>query len=189
MVKQFTYAHPCGGVIGFHMSQHEIFHRTEEVFPDVLREIALYVGHDAAMKLVKSYGGTSIYIPSVASRISQGIEEAIGREAASSLCNGFGGSDLYIPRCLKGLLLSRNISVCLDYEDLITSMGSDAATNVLARRYALSNRYIYMILKGTDPAAVTAERKRRRVVGLGERQKSASRVRSLENHEGEVNES
>ena len=188
MVKQFTYAYPCGGATGSHMNQHEIFHRTEEDLPDVLREIVFHVGYDAAMKLVKYFGGTTVYISSAVSRLPLAIEDAIGSDAAAKLCDGFGGCDLYIPRCQKGLLLSRNISVCLDYEKLITSMGSDAASNALARRYTLSNRYIYMILKGTDPAAVTAERKRRRVVGLGERHESACRVRSLENHEGDTHE-
>ncbi len=145
------------------MSQHETFHFTEENFPEVLREITLYVGHDAAMKLVKAFGGSDIYVPVLGHQLPKELVETIGQDAAVNLCKGLGGSKLYIPRLLKGLLLSRNISVCLEYEELIASMNSNAAINVLVRRYSLSNRYIYLILKGTDPAAVTTERKRRRV--------------------------
>lgn len=165
MVKQFTYAYSCVGVTCLHMNQHEAFHLSEDTFPEVLREIVLCVGHDAAMRMVKAFGGTDVYIATVDSKVNHEIEEVVGHDAAASLRTWFGGSNLYVPRCVRGILLSRNISVCLDYEELITSMGSNAANNVLARRYSLSNRYIYMILKGTDPEAVTAERKRRRVVG------------------------
>lgn len=140
-----------------------------------MSELVHHVGHEAALKLVKHFGGTTIRVPMGKAALVQDIEAVLGKEVTEKLIWAFGGSELYVPRRHKEALLHRNISICLEYEEALR-LGASAleAVKALARRHNFSDRHIWSILKGTDPEAVTVERRRRRVIGQG--QESASRA-------------
>lgn len=137
-----------------------------------MSEIVHHVGYETAMSLVRHFGGTALRIPLGKSVWPDEIEAIIGKVATEKMIWAFGGSVLYIPRRYREALLHRNISICLEYEELIQSINATEAVNVLARSHGFSDRNIYLILKGTDPEAVTAERRKRQIAG----QESAKRA-------------
>lgn len=150
------------------MSQREALHLPACKTCDVMSELVHHLGYESAIRLVKNFGGTTMRIPTGKSACLQNIEIQLGREAAEKLIWAFGGSELYIPRLHKEALLHRNISICLEYEEELRAVtGSLEVVKILARRHNLSDRHIWSILKGTDPEAVTVERRKRRVVGQG----------------------
>jgi len=129
-----------------------------------MAEIMQHIGYEAAMKLLRHFGGTTVMIPYGKCAWPEDIESVIGSYATKQLVHAFGGNRLYIPMRYKDALLQRNITICLEYDDEFGDMTSKEAIQLLARRHSLSDRSIYLILKGTDPAVVAVERKRRRVV-------------------------
>ena len=157
------------------MSQREALHRPACKTCDVTSELVHHIGYESAMRLIKHFGGTTMWIPSGKSVWPQDVEAVLGKDATSKLIWAFGGNELYIPMRHKEALLYRNVSICLEYEELLrAAMGAQEAVKKLARQHNFSDRHIWSILKGTDPEAVTVERRRRRVVGQD--QESASRA-------------
>ena len=148
------------------MCQREALHHPSGKSYDVMSELVHHIGYDAATKLIKHFGGTTIRIPLGKRAWPQDIEAVLGSESTKKLLAVFCGSELYVPRRQKEILLHRNISICLEYEETLrTGASAQEAVNILARRHNFSDRHIWSILKGTDPEAVTVERRRRRVVG------------------------
>lgn len=157
------------------MSQREALHRPACKACDVMSELVHHIGYESTIRLVKSFGGTTMRFPNGKSAWPQDIEAVLGKEVTEKLIWAFGGSELYIPMGRKEALLHRNVSICLEYEELLrTTIGAQEAVKLLARRHNFSDRHIWSILKGTDPGVVTAERRRRRVVGQDS--ESASRA-------------
>ncbi|GAB6039011.1 hypothetical protein JCM15519_35700 [Fundidesulfovibrio butyratiphilus] len=129
-----------------------------------MSEIIQHIGQKAALQLVRHFAGVTIAVPQGKKAWPDEIESVIGREATEKFVQVFCGNDLYIPKRHKTYLLHRNIAICLEYEEELLKSSASKAVNTLARRHGFSDRNIWSILKGTDPAAVTAERKRRRAV-------------------------
>lgn len=145
------------------MSQDELIQIGAGHVSDVVQEIVSVIGSKQTLHLVKHFGGTSIAIPTGKIKHDEELEDVIGIEAAQTMYHHFGGTVLYIPKCLDAAHSMRNIEICLEYEEYLKTMAGTKAVMRLARRYSLSDRRVWYILKGTDPAAVTAERKRRKM--------------------------
>lgn len=65
--------------------------------PGVLREIADVAGIEAAWALVRSHGGTGVYI-TLAPVEGHWLVETVGAKAAARICEEFGGLRITIPQ-------------------------------------------------------------------------------------------
>ena len=73
---------------------------------------------------------------------------ALGDESASALCREFARRAIYIPNLKKAILDKRNSSLNMERDELAGKGHSERAlVAILARRYGLSERQIWRILK------------------------------------------
>ncbi|MFQ9492570.1 MAG: Mor transcription activator family protein [Bilophila wadsworthia] len=73
---------------------------------------------------------------------------ALGDESASALCREFARRAIYIPNLKKAMLDKRNSSLNMERDELTGKGHSERAlVAILARRYGLSERQIWRILK------------------------------------------
>ncbi|MGD9611234.1 MAG: Mor transcription activator family protein [Desulfovibrionaceae bacterium] len=120
--------------------------------PASVAELVDLIGLQTAMRLVRSLGGTTFPVPRVLT--SQGrrryemLADVVGSEAADAIVKRYGGDDLYIPRCAAALQAARDAEIN-EYFVTETNKGRSSAEVVfhLARRYKLSDRRIWLILK------------------------------------------
>ena len=120
--------------------------------PTSVAELVDLIGLQTAMKLVRRLGGTTFPVPK--GQTPQGrrrydmLADVVGSEAADAIVKRYGGDDLYIPRCAAALQAARDAEIN-DYFVTETNKGRSSAEVVfyLARRYKLSDRRIWLILK------------------------------------------
>ncbi|MEO5329960.1 MAG: hypothetical protein H7829_17150 [Magnetococcus sp. THC-1_WYH] len=91
-------------------------------------------------KLVETYGGTRLFVPK---KMSQGhhLAKAVGLQEAIHLSAMMGGCMITIPRGSANLLAARNNSIISEYS-------SGAKVKDIARKFGLTERRVYSILKG-----------------------------------------
>ncbi|UXY14440.1 DNA transposition protein [Chitiniphilus purpureus] len=121
--------------------------------PETMREIALLVGMDGAMKLVRQFGGTSLRIPQGKHRLGQQryaqLAQLLGEHEMSRLAEHFRGSDaVYIPRCSSIARALRDIAIRHAFDEYTREESSNRAVAKLARMNGLCERQIWKILKG-----------------------------------------
>ncbi len=120
--------------------------------PASVQELVDLIGLAAAMKLVRSLGGTTFPVPKRQTRLGElrysMLADVVGVDAADALTQRYGGDELYIPRCAAALQAARDAEI---NEAFVTGTraGRSAADVVfsLARRYKLSDRRVWHILK------------------------------------------
>ena len=114
---------------------------TAESLSGPLRSVAERLGMPFVFRLVEHFGGTTVAIPSGSAGKKQyrRLCAALGDESASALCREFARRAIYIPN-LKQAMLER---------DELAGRGHSERTLVaiLARRYSLSERQVWRILK------------------------------------------
>ncbi len=110
------------------------------------------IGLPKTLLLVKSLGGTTFLMPKRVTRLGEErytiLADIIGADAASALCRHYGGLAVYIPRCAHALRCIRDKEIILAFE---ASQGQSANAVIaqLAHTYAISDRRIWKILKGS----------------------------------------
>ncbi len=105
-------------------------------WPQLLREIALYCGHDAALRLVDAHGGTELCIPTHGACASgRALAALLGETAATALIRSWPGSRLAIPRCAR---LRRD----LRDQAIIDAYDRGTPVRDLARRHQLTTRQV-----------------------------------------------
>jgi Mor family transcriptional regulator len=120
--------------------------------PASVQELVDLIGLQKAMKLVRSLGGTTFPVPKRQTRLGElrynMLADVVGVEEADTLVAHFGGGELYIPRCAAALQAARDAEIN-EYFVVETNKGRSSAEVVfrLARRYKLSDRRIWNILK------------------------------------------
>jgi len=122
--------------------------------PASVRELVELIGLQTAMKLVRHLGGTTYPVPKALTpqgrRRYDLLADIVGTEAADALVKRYGGvgDGLYIPRCAAALQAARDAAIN-EYFVAETNKGRSSAQVVfqLARRYRLSDRRIWLILK------------------------------------------
>ncbi len=128
-----------------------------EDLPDMAQQLVGLIGLPGTIRLVDQLGGTTF--PVSRNERSLGhvrynlLAEVVGAQAADKITAEFGGTKLYIPQCRKALQQVRNRAICADFDRLVgpgsDSSGKDAVF-LLARKYRLSDRLVWQILKSTD---------------------------------------
>ncbi|MBF0402285.1 MAG: helix-turn-helix domain-containing protein [Magnetococcales bacterium] len=106
--------------------------------PDSLLEIVEILGLGSTLQLVKSHGGTRLFIPKQA-KVQHHLADLLGIEQARRLSNHFGGESLTIPRMANAMRGKRNREIVRRYD-------RGESVRVLAHAYNLTDRQIYTIL-------------------------------------------
>jgi Mor family transcriptional regulator len=108
------------------------------LLPKTLQEIAQEIGISDTLKLVRHYGGTSVYIPRKL-KTDHELIAVLGLDSAIKICEKFGGYDrIEIPKAQMLTLELRNIEILNDKKTLSRSK--------VARKYGLTERQISKIL-------------------------------------------
>lgn len=118
--------------------------------PEVLREIADLVGVPATLKLVESYGGTHLIVPSRYNP-DHPLTRVVGHAASVQICQRYSGTSLYVARIKSAIKTLRDIEIASRYD-------GGVSVPQLAREYELSDRQIWNVLK--NPNTLRAEKPR-----------------------------
>lgn len=118
----------------------------QSLLPSILREISEEIGIADTLKLVRRYGGTSVYVPRKLKENHELIN-VLGLESAQMLCDKFGGYDrIEIPKAQLLTLELRNVSIREDKKILSRSK--------VALKYGLTERQITKITHKETPANI-----------------------------------
>jgi len=111
----------------------------QSLIPASLQPIVDRIGLDAALKLVKAYGGVRLYVPKKVD-VDHPLAALIGYPAAKALAAEFGGQPHFdIPKCEAALREHRNRQIRQD-----RAMGH--SIRELALKYRLTEKQIGSIL-------------------------------------------
>lgn len=108
--------------------------------PRSVIELAKVAGLVATLKLVEEYGGTYFFAPK---RLDENhdLVKLIGLEPARAVVKKYAGELVRVPRCVEYVRAERNRLMIVDCD-----AGLSGAE--LARKYQLSLRQVWYILKG-----------------------------------------
>lgn len=125
---------------------------TPEDMPPAVSAVAQLIGLPAALDLVENFGGLTLRIPhgnnEQGRAILHLIATSVGEVAAQRIATAFGATQLYIPNCKPALLKVRNRQLVADRNSLAADGLSERdIVQCLARRYRISDRYVWEILK------------------------------------------
>lgn len=102
--------------------------------------IVSIIGFDALEVLVQHYGGLTIRVPSGGGELYQAMADLIGDTAMRNLALYAGGTALYIPKGDESQRQQRNAQI-------ISAHASGVPVSSIARRFGLSDRRIWAIIK------------------------------------------
>lgn len=124
-----------------------------QALPATGRELAEAIGLLPTLELMRSFGGSRLFVPSGIAD-AQSLCDVLGRDAAAALVARYGGNSLE-PATLQAVeRLLRDNAIRADFD-------AGASLHELVRRYRLTGRAIRTILKAS---AATAPR---RFAGVG----------------------
>lgn len=115
-----------------------------ELLPESLKVLAGEIGFDAVLRLVEAFGGRKEYI-SATLRQDHPIILKCGPETGAALVRLFSGTWYQIPRMSAALKEARNRLIVAGYAE-------NQTVNDLARKFLLTERQIWNILKQPLPA-------------------------------------
>lgn len=133
----------------------------EHLLPEIVQTIVRLIGLPTTMKLVDQLGGTTFPVALRRSRLGEiryeMLSEVVGPDAADMLTKHFGGDMLYIPLCKVALreLLYREIRA--DFDGMTREYSALHTVAELVKKYRLSDRQIWRILKKHDDEGQPAE--------------------------------
>ncbi len=124
--------------------------------PDAARTLyELMQSNDVFLKIVGSFGGCTLRVPAKwpphgkkPDFRGHPLRKVLNPTQMKQMVGHYGGTDLYIPKCTKYIMELRNDAIIKGFTKF-TSRGKSAGDTVrfLARRYRLSDRRIWDILK------------------------------------------
>lgn len=125
---------------------------TQADMPPAVSGLAHLIGLPAALDLVDAFGGLTLRIPHGSNEQGRAILDLlaskIGQAAAQHIATMYGATQLYIPNCKPALLKVRNRQLLIDRNSLaVDGLSERDIVQCLARRYRISDRYVWEILK------------------------------------------
>lgn len=123
-----------------------------ESLPSSLRDMTDRLGLPVVSYLVEKLGGTTIPVPMRATVTGEAryrrLAEIIGNDIATALCREYAGVSLYIPNCRAAVMDARDAEIIAVRDELAKSGVTEREiVERLARRYKLSDRQVWRILK------------------------------------------
>jgi len=113
------------------------------------------IGAEAFLELVKMFGGRTLAIPAMKKEegllVYEKIADAAGYEAASDLTKNYSGETVAIPKAYHALKLGRDIELLREFENMLDDGSATTAVEDLARKYQLTTRQVWNILKKPLP--------------------------------------
>lgn len=125
---------------------------TPDDMPPAVSAVAHLIGLPAALDLVEAFGGLTLRIPHGSNEQGRAtlklLASVVGEAAAQYIAAAYGATQLYIPNCKPALLKVRNRQLLIDRNSLAADGLSERdIVQCLARRYRISDRYVWEILK------------------------------------------
>lgn len=118
-------------------------------------ELLEVIGADAFLSLVKMFGGKTLAIPALKREEGllayEKIAEATGYEVASNLAKNYAGEVVAIPKVTRALRLGRDIEIVRAFDRMLSNSSATTAVEELARKYQLTTRQVWSILKKPLP--------------------------------------
>ena len=131
-----------------------------KAFPEAVQFLINLIGEDGTFSLIQHYGGSTLRIPRGDTIVGRTkidlLAQKIGKQEVHNIVQTFGGTCIYIPNCKKLLTAKQHAKISQDRDKLAAKGISERQlVSDLARRYKLSDRHIWRILKKsyTIPAA------------------------------------
>lgn len=126
----------------------------QHLLPESARLFVQLIGLPKAVMLIQTWGGTTFPVSKNQTRLGQirheGLAEVVGMEAAKVLTKHFGGEVLSIPLCQAAMLELRNRAIRSEFDELTRDHSGIYAAGQLARRYQMTERHVWRVLKQTD---------------------------------------
>ncbi len=125
---------------------------TAQLLYDILKDTQVL------QSLLRHFGGHTLRIPArwpphgeTQNTDKHPLRQVLSPEQMQSLVQHFSGTELYIPKCNKYLCQVRNVAIVSSFSTATRhGISSGQAVQELARRYQLSDRRIWGILKSTE---------------------------------------
>lgn len=128
----------------------------QHLLPEMAQLIARLIGLPKSLKLIEAWGGTTFPVSKNVRRDGQirfeALAEVIGIEAAQILTFHFGGEVLAIPRCAVAMREVRDRMLRHDFDQETQEHPAVHVVTQLARRYQMTERNVWRLLKQTDKA-------------------------------------
>ncbi|GHD63791.1 Mor transcription activator family protein [Jeongeupia chitinilytica] len=133
----------------------------EHLLPELAQLIARLIGLPKALKLIEAWGGTTFPVSKNKRRDGQirfeALSEVVGVEAAKILTGHFGGEVLSIPRCAVALREVRDRMMRAEFDQSTRIQPAVHAVNQLARKYQMTERNVWLVLKKADQVNETRQ--------------------------------
>ncbi|BBF86296.1 putative bacteriophage transcriptional regulator [Aquitalea magnusonii] len=133
----------------------------QHLLPEMAQLIADLIGLPKALKLIESWGGTTFPISKNKRRDGQiryeALAEVVGVDAANVMTRHFGGEVLSIPRCAVAMREVRDRMIRAEFDQETREHPAVYAVNQLARRYQMTERNVWMVLKKADQVSETRQ--------------------------------
>ncbi len=122
------------------------------VFPEAVQFLINLIGEEGTFSLIQHYGGSTLRIPRGDTIVGRTkidlLAQKIGKQEIQNIVQTFGGTCIYIPNCKKLLTAKQHAKIIQDRDKLAAKGISERQlVSDLARRYKLSDRHIWRILK------------------------------------------
>lgn len=133
----------------------------QHLLPEMAKLIADLIGLPKALKLIEAWGGTTFPVSKNKRRDGQiryeALVEVVGVDAATILTRHFGGEVLSIPRCAVAMREVRDRMMRAEFDAIIREHPAVHAVNQLARKYLMTERNVWVILKKVDQVSETRQ--------------------------------
>lgn len=133
----------------------------QHLLPEMAQLIASLIGLPKALKLIEAWGGTTFPVSKNKRRDGQiryeALAEVVGVAAADILTCHFGGEVLAIPRCAVAMREVRDRMIRAEFDRETSKHPAVHAVNQLARRYQMTERNVWMVLKKADQVSETRQ--------------------------------
>lgn len=137
------------------------FDNVQHLLPESARLFVRLIGLPKAVLLIQVWGGTTFPVSKNQTRSGQiryeSLAEVVGIDAATILTRHFGGEVLAVPLCKAAMLELRNRAIRSEFDELTRDHSAIYAAGQLARRYQMTERHVWRVLKQANSVEETKQ--------------------------------
>lgn len=131
------------------------------LLPESARLLVRLIGLPKTVLLIQAWGGTIFPVSKNQTRHGQirfeSLAEVVGMDAANIITRHFCGEVLAIPRCLAAMIELRNRAIRSEFDDITRSYPASHAVHELARKYQMTVRHVWRVMKQLDVVENTSQ--------------------------------